>query len=86
MFSIIKDDSRPFDLLERMSGLPDGFDARIVRLAPGLRFDATLVLPSRVVPDDVDCERSCANAVVHRSFDDLASAQDWIMAWADRAA
>lgn len=84
MLSFVEDDTRPFDYLERLEGAPEGYSARIVRLAPKLPFDATIIMPSKFVPADAGAEESCDNAVLNRSFPDLGSAQDWLMAWACR--
>lgn len=84
MLNFIEDDTRPFDYFERLEGMPDGFRARVVRIAPSLPFDAAVIMPSKLIPGDTDAERSCDSAVLNRAFPDLGSAQDWIMAWVCR--
>ena len=84
MFNLIEDDTRPFDYLERIGNAPIGTSARIVRIAGGLPFDATVILPANQVPADVNGEHVGDNIVMHRKFDNLACAEDWLIAWLNR--
>lgn len=40
-----RDPHTRLDLVERLKGLPDGITIRIVRLAPGLDYDVTVIAP-----------------------------------------
>lgn len=85
MMSFVEDGSRPFDYVERLQDGPDGFEARIVRIAAGLPFDATVIMPLGAVPaDTVDAEPVGDHAVLHHATPDLAAAEDWVLAWANR--
>ncbi|MBT1162786.1 hypothetical protein [Bifidobacterium sp. SO1] len=84
MSSIIVDESSPFSLSEHVADCPSGMDASIVRLSQSLGFDATIRMPSAYATGDPDAVISCNTAILHRSFKDLQSAQDWIVSWMDR--
>ncbi|KFI51749.1 hypothetical protein [Bifidobacterium biavatii] len=84
MISFIEDNNNPFDHTERLIGMPEGVEARIVRIAPGLPFIATIIMPIDRVPEDAEGERVGTNIVMHHASPDLADAQDWAIAWASR--
>lgn len=84
MPSIIENIGTPFDLSETLEGLPEGMGARIVRLSPRLGYDAAVRLPAACAAHEPDAVVSCDHAILHRSFADLISAQDWILSWAGR--
>ena len=48
MLSFIEDNSHPFDYVERLEGVPEGVEARVVRIAPDLPFDAMVAMPPTV--------------------------------------
>lgn len=85
MMAFVEDGSRPFDFVERLEAAPMGFRAWIIRMAAGLPYDATVVMPISMVPADTpDMEPAGDHAVLHHMSVDLAEAEDWVLAWANR--
>ncbi|OZG58024.1 MULTISPECIES: hypothetical protein [Bifidobacterium] len=84
MLSFIEDNSHPFDYVERLEGVPEGVEARVVRIAPDLPFDAMVAMPADRVPADVEAEPVGNHVVIHHAFPDLGPAEDWVVAWVNR--
>ncbi len=75
-----RDPHTRLDLVERLKGLPDGITIRIVRLAPGLDYDVTVIAPHTApMPAGAGDHAQPAgmNLVSHHAAGTLGEAESW---------